>query len=99
MDIMLTRAMVTAAIDGSLKDVEYKQDEVFKVWVPTTSPGVDDATILFPVNTWDNKDAYRERALKLAGDFAASQRARLPSRCVWAPDAGSVFSTAGRSVV
>jgi phosphoenolpyruvate carboxykinase (ATP) len=71
MDIMLTRAMCAAAIDGSLKDVEYKQDEVFKVHVPTTCPGVDDPSILFPVNTWDDKDAYRERAMKLAGDFAA----------------------------
>ena len=23
------------------------------------------------MNTWDDKDAYRERAQKLAGDFAA----------------------------
>ena len=71
MDIMLTRAMCAAAIDGSLKDVEYKQDEVFKVHVPTTCPGVDDPSILFPVNTWSDKNAYRERALKLASDFAA----------------------------
>jgi len=71
MDIMLTRAMCAAAIDGSLKDVEYKQDEIFKVHVPTSCPGVDDPSILFPVNTWNDKDAYRERALKLAGDFSA----------------------------
>ena len=71
MDIMLTRAMVAAAIDGSLKDVEYKQDEVFKVWVPQTCPGVEDTNVLTPINTWSDKDAYRERALKLAGDFAA----------------------------
>ena len=38
MDIMLTRAMVAAAIDGTLKDVEYKQDEVFKVHVPDHLP-------------------------------------------------------------
>ena len=71
MDIMLTRAMVAAAIDGSLKDVEYKQDEVFKVLVPQTCPGVSDNSILTPINTWEDKDAYRQRALKLAGDFAA----------------------------
>jgi phosphoenolpyruvate carboxykinase (ATP) len=70
MDIMLTRAMCAAAIDGSLKDVEYKQDEIFKVHVPTTCPGVDDPSILLPVNTWDDKNAYRERALKLAADFS-----------------------------
>jgi phosphoenolpyruvate carboxykinase (ATP) len=70
MDIMLTRAMVAAAIDGSLKDVDYKQDEVFKVHVPQTCPGVKDTSLLTPINTWDDKNAYRERALKLAADFA-----------------------------
>ncbi len=71
MDIMETRAMVAAAIDGSLKDVDYKKDEVFKVLVPQTCPGVENSNILSPINTWDDKDAYRQRALKLAGDFAA----------------------------
>jgi phosphoenolpyruvate carboxykinase (ATP) len=71
MDIMLTRAMCAAAIDGSLADVDYQQDKFFKVWVPTTCPGVDDPAILKPVNTWGDKAAYEERAQKLAGDFAA----------------------------
>ncbi len=71
MDIMLTRAMVAAAIGGTLKDAEFKQDEIFKFHVPTTCPGVEDPSNLYPANTWDDKAAYRERALKLAGDFAA----------------------------
>ncbi len=71
MDIMLTRAMVAAAIDGTLKDVDYKQDEIFKVHVPQTCPGVKDNSILTPINTWENKDDYRARAQKLAADFAA----------------------------
>jgi phosphoenolpyruvate carboxykinase (ATP) len=71
MDIMLTRAMVAAAIDGSLKDVEYKQDETFKVWVPQSCPGVEDESILNAINTWEDKAAYTERANKLAQDFAA----------------------------
>lgn len=71
MDIMLTRAMVAAAIDGSLADVEYKADEVFKIMVPQTCPGVEDCSVLTPINTWADKDAYRERARKLAADFAA----------------------------
>ena len=71
MDIMLTRAMVAAAIDGSLKDVEYKQDETFKVWVPQSCPGVEDESILNAINTWEDKAAYTERAAKLAQDFAA----------------------------
>jgi phosphoenolpyruvate carboxykinase (ATP) len=71
MDIMLTRAMCAAAIDGSLKDVDFVADPYFKVLVPKTCPGVDDASILQPINTWDDKDAYKTRALKLAGDFKA----------------------------
>ncbi|PID81996.1 phosphoenolpyruvate carboxykinase (ATP) [bacterium DOLZORAL124_64_63] len=71
MDIMLTRAMVAAAVGGELRDVEFKQDEIFKVWVPQTCPGVEDTSLLMPVNTWDDKDAYAKRAMKLAGDFAA----------------------------
>jgi len=71
MDIMLTRAMCNAAINGSLADVEYEQDATFKVYVPKSCPGVDDASILWPVNTWSDKAAYAERAKKLASEFAA----------------------------
>jgi len=71
MDITLTRAMVAAAIDGTLNDGEFKQDEIFKVMVPVSCPGVDDAAVLTPVNTWADKGAYAARAQKLAADFAA----------------------------
>jgi len=71
MDITLTRAMVAAAISGALLDVECEPDPVFKVLVPKSCPGVDDPSILSPINTWADKDAYRERASRLAADFAA----------------------------
>ena len=71
MDIMLTRAMVAAAIDGKLAKVKFKQDPIFKVMVPTSCPGVKDSKVLWPKNTWKNKKAYDERAKKLAADFAA----------------------------
>ncbi len=71
MDITLTRAMVSAAIDGALESASFEPDPVFKVLVPDTCPGVPDPTILKPVNTWDDKAAYEERARKLAADFAA----------------------------
>ncbi len=70
MDIDLTRAMVEAAISGALKDVEYKQDTLFKVFVPTTCPGVP-AEVLWPRNTWADKDDYDLRARKLSEDFLA----------------------------
>ncbi len=71
MDIMLTRAMVAAAINGNLAKVKFKKDPIFKVMVPTSCPGVKDSKVLWPKNTWKNKKAYDERAKKLAGDFAA----------------------------
>jgi len=63
--------MVNAALSGELDDVEYVTDPVFKVAVPKSCPGVDDQSILNPVNTWDDKHAFAERARKLAADFAA----------------------------
>ncbi len=66
-----TRRMVNAALSGELDDVEYEIDPIFKVAVPKSCPGVEDASILNPVNTWADKGAFAERARKLAADFAA----------------------------
>ena len=71
MDINLTRSIVTACLNGELANVEYKNDEIFKISVPQSCPGVEDSTVLTPVNTWENKEAFKERALKLAGDFSS----------------------------
>jgi phosphoenolpyruvate carboxykinase (ATP) len=70
-DITLTRAMVHAALSGELENVDYVENEAFHVMVPTTCPGIDDASILDPRSTWADKDAYDKRAEKLAGDFCA----------------------------
>lgn len=71
MDINLTRAMVTACLNGSLEDVDYENDEIFKIAVPKSCPGVKDSSILNPVNTWEDKEAFKERAMGLASDFSA----------------------------
>ena len=71
MDLPLTRIMVNAALAGELAGVDYEADPLFKVLVPTTCPGVDDPSILKPVNTWVDKAAFQTRAEKLAGEFAA----------------------------
>jgi len=70
MDITLTRAMVHAALSGALRDVEYEQDEVFRVAIPRVCPGVP-TEILAPRNVWPDKTAYDRRAAKLASEFAA----------------------------
>ena len=71
MDINLTRELVQAALTGALKDVEYKRDPVFHVQVPVQVPGIPDQSVLFPVNTWSDKQAFEERAKKLAQQFSA----------------------------
>ena len=70
MDINLTRAIVSAALEGELDDVEYVTDKTFHVMIPTRCPGVP-AEILLPRNTWQDKDAYDARARKLATEFSA----------------------------
>lgn len=68
MKIEYTRALLNAALDGSLNEVEYREDPVFGVQVPTSCPGVPEE-ILNPRNTWENKQAYDEKASHLAGLF------------------------------
>jgi len=68
MDINLTREMVKAALNGKLADVEYEQDEFFKVWIPKSCPEVPE-NILNPKNSWNDKEAFKKRAEKLARDF------------------------------
>ncbi len=70
MDLPLTRALCNAALDGKLDDVEYVEDPYFKVLVPQSCPGIDDASVLDPRNTWKDKEAFKARAEKLAGEFA-----------------------------
>ncbi|MEE9165392.1 MAG: phosphoenolpyruvate carboxykinase [Nitrospinota bacterium] len=68
MDITHTRALLNAALSGSLNDVPTVKDEVFGLHVPTSCPGVP-TEVLQPINTWDNKSAFKEKAKDLAGRF------------------------------
>jgi len=68
MKLSLTRALVTAALNGDIEKSEFVKDEFFGVQVPTTIPGVD-GNLLIPANTWEDKTAYQERAKKLAKSF------------------------------
>lgn len=68
-DLPITRVMVHAALSGDLKDVTYHEDPVFRVMVPDCCPGLPDTSILDPVNTWEDREAYQRRAMKLASEF------------------------------
>ena len=68
MPIKATRALLNAALDGSLKGATYREDPNFGFMVPVAVDGVD-ASILDPRSTWADKDAYDAQATKLAGMF------------------------------
>ena len=68
MKLAYTRAMVNAALDGKLAGVEFVEDPVFGVQVPTSCPNVP-SEVLSPRDTWADKDAYDAQAKKLAGMF------------------------------
>jgi len=63
-----TRAMITAAIQSALDKTEFNTDPVFGIAVPKECPFVP-AEILNPRNTWDDKQAYDEKAKYLATLF------------------------------
>jgi phosphoenolpyruvate carboxykinase (ATP) len=68
MPIKATRALLAAALDGSLANAEMRVDPHFKFRVPVAVPGVD-TKILNPRDTWADKAAYDAQARKLVGMF------------------------------
>jgi len=67
-DLRYTRAMVAAAINGTLEDVETVTDPVFGLQIPVHCPGVP-AEVLQPRNTWSDKRAYDNQVRELARRF------------------------------
>jgi phosphoenolpyruvate carboxykinase (ATP) len=68
MKLEYTRAILTAALNGTLDNATYTTDPVFGCQVPTTCPGVPDEALI-PRNAWSDKNAYDEKAKKLAALF------------------------------
>ena len=71
MPIKLTRALLSATLEGKLDNVEFEPDPVFRVLVPSECPDVPNE-LLVPKNTWDDKKAYDKAAVELAKMFAAN---------------------------
>ncbi len=63
-----TRAMITAALNGDLDNVEYEQDGIFGMVKPKSCPGVP-SEILKPKNTWADPIAFDIKANELAQSF------------------------------
>ena len=68
MPIKATRALVTAALDGSLNGAEFRRDPNFGFEVPVAVQGVD-ARLLDPRATWADGAAYDRQAAKLVQMF------------------------------
>ena len=68
MSIRHTRALLNAALDGTLAQTSFRQDENFGVLVPEACPGVP-SDVLNPRDTWSDKGAYDEQARDLARRF------------------------------
>ena len=68
MPIKATRALLNAALDGSLNDAEFRKDPNFGFEVPVAVDGVDSG-ILDPRSTWNNADEYDRTAQKLVQLF------------------------------
>ncbi len=68
MPIKATRALLNAALDGSLNQAEFRKDPNFGFDVPLAVARVDSA-ILDPRATWADKDEYDQTAQKLVQLF------------------------------
>ncbi len=68
MKLKYTRAMIAAALDGELANVEFERHPIFNLMMPTTCPDVP-SEVLNPKETWKNKKAYDIQANELSNSF------------------------------
>jgi phosphoenolpyruvate carboxykinase (ATP) len=66
--IAYTRALLNAALNGDLLEVETFTDPVFGFQVPRHCPGVPDS-VLDPASSWTSREAYMKRYRALASRF------------------------------
>jgi phosphoenolpyruvate carboxykinase (ATP) len=71
MSIMISRALVHAALSGELDKVKFVTEPAFGLHIPVSCPGVP-AQVLNPRNAWADKEAYDRTAAELAGRFEAN---------------------------
>lgn len=73
MKLAYTRALITAALDGSFDRVQFQREEHFGLMIPTQCPGVP-VQLLNPEQTWKDKAAYKAQAQHLSTLFADNFR-------------------------
>lgn len=78
MKLSYTRAMVSAALDGTIESAEFRHDPIFNLDVPQSCANVP-SSIMNPRETWEDKDAYDAEARKLAGMFESNCEKKYPN--------------------
>jgi len=68
MKLKYTRAMITAALNGELDNIQYNEHPVFNLQMPVSCPNVPDQ-LLDPKNTWTSAENYDDKANELAIAF------------------------------
>ena len=68
MKLRYTRAMIKAALEGNLEQVQFDEHPVFGLQMPVTCNNVP-SEVLNPRNTWKDKEAYDRKAMELANSF------------------------------
>jgi phosphoenolpyruvate carboxykinase (ATP) len=71
MKLSYTRAMITAALEGKLDQVDFETLPMFELAIPMSCEGVP-SELLNPRNTWENKEEYDATAERLAEKFIAN---------------------------
>jgi phosphoenolpyruvate carboxykinase (ATP) len=73
MPIKVTRTLLAAVLDGSLKSVEFRTDPYFGFAVPTSVQGVE-PHLLDPIKTWKDQAEFDTTARKLVRMFQENFR-------------------------
>jgi len=73
MPLALTRAMVTAALNGAIEEAGFTQEPIFGLKCPDAVEGVP-SEVLQPKHTWQDAAMYEEAARALAMRFAQNFR-------------------------
>ncbi len=68
MSLKHTRAMITAALNGELDNVDTQEEPFFGLHIPVSVPNVPDE-VLNPRNTWPNPEEYDQEASTLTQKF------------------------------
>jgi phosphoenolpyruvate carboxykinase (ATP) len=68
MSLSITRALISAALNGDLDDVDYEIHEIFGLAMPKACPDVP-TEVLRPKKSWADKQDYNDKANHLAKEF------------------------------